>query len=171
MYCLESMDLHTPMSFNVSSSQYLVCTRTKHTGKDEATPVLGFGLLQHPCPVLIGLLHTGIVVDLSVVDLDYLPHPDPLQFATSPSKKVILLKINLIFLFYVNNTHLLFQITREPFDNYIKNLLKHDSTSQPITKLGIKSKLTGREGFQVQKRIRFYFFLMTLTIVIFFFPV
>ncbi|XP_047367265.1 nuclear pore complex protein Nup88 [Vespa velutina] len=101
-----------PSLSNQSSSQYLICTRTKHTGKDEATPILGFGLIQEPC-VLIALLHTGDVVDLSVVDLHYLPrieHPEPI--ATSTKK-----------------------VTKEPFDIYIKNLLKHE-TSQPITKLG-----------------------------------
>lgn len=73
-----------PSLSNQSSSQYLICTRTKHTGKDEATPILGFGLIQEPC-VLIALLHTGDVVDLSVIDLHYLPRielPEPIATST-----------------------------------------------------------------------------------------
>ncbi|KAK2580825.1 hypothetical protein KPH14_005907 [Odynerus spinipes] len=109
-----------PSLSNQSSSQYLICTRTKHTGKDEPTPILGFGLIQEPC-VLIALLHTGDVVDLSVIDLHYLPRielPEPMVTSTK-------------------------KVSKEPFDVYIKNMLKHES-SQPITKLGNRS-MTPRE--------------------------
>ncbi|KAK0159597.1 hypothetical protein PV327_010693 [Microctonus hyperodae] len=126
----ENLHLFSRNNFSSSSSQYLVCTRTKHTDKGNATPVLGFGLLQQPCPVLITLLHTGIVVDLSVVDLDYFPRVEPMQTTISPSKKM----------------------NREPFDNYIRSLLKQESTSQPITKLGIDTKLSGKEAFQLLDR-------------------
>ncbi|XP_043276601.1 nuclear pore complex protein Nup88 isoform X2 [Venturia canescens] len=126
----EEADLHLPTSLNPSNSQYLVCTRTKHTVSEDATPVFGFGLLQQPCPVLIALLHTGVVVDLSVVDLDYLPRIDTPKPMVSPNKK----------------------ITREPFDTYIRNLLKHYSTSQPITKLGTRSKLSAKECLELLYR-------------------
>lgn len=154
---LENADLYLPTSLNPSNSQYLVCTRTKHTGIEEATPVLGFGLLQEPCPVLIALLHTGVVVDLSVVDLHYLPRIDPPEPVVSPSKKVNesldnYNDLNIIFLpgdSYLLTIFVNLKITREPFDTYIRNLLKHDSTSQPITKLGIRSKLSAKECLEV----------------------
>lgn len=60
---------------------------------DEATPILGFGLLQEPC-VLIALLHTGIVIDLSVIDLYYLPRIEQLEPITNITKKVI---INILY--------------------------------------------------------------------------
>ena len=70
-----------------STAHYLVSTRTKYTDKDEATPVLGFGLFQEPC-YLIAILHTGIVVDLSVVDFYYIPKIETSELIQSPSKKV-----------------------------------------------------------------------------------
>lgn len=120
----DQLDSCLPSLSNESSSQYLICTRTKHTGKDEATPILGFGLIQEPC-VLIALLHTGDVIDLSVVDLHYLPRielPKPIETSTK-------------------------KVNREPFDAYIKNLLKHES-SQPITKLGNRS-MTPKESIEL----------------------
>ncbi|XP_063975939.1 nuclear pore complex protein Nup88 [Diachasmimorpha longicaudata] len=125
----ENADLSLPSSLLPSSIQYLLCTRTKYSGNKEATPVLGFGLLQQPCSLLIALLHSGIIVDLSVVDRDYLPNVDCREPAVSSSKKV----------------------TREPFDIYIANLLKHDSASQPITKLGT-TKLSGKEYLELLYR-------------------
>ncbi|XP_067208028.1 nuclear pore complex protein Nup88 [Linepithema humile] len=100
---------------NHSTLQYLFSTRTKHTSTDEATPILGFGLLQEPC-VLIALLHTGIVIDLSVIDLYYLPRIEQLEPIVNVAKKV----------------------NKEPFDVYIKKLLKRE-ISQPITKIGSRS--------------------------------
>lgn len=100
---------------NQSTLQYLFSTRTKHTSADEATPILGFGLLQEPC-VLIALLHTGIVIDLSVIDLYYLPRIEQLEPIAIITKKM----------------------NKEPFDMYIKRLLRRD-VSQPITKIGSRS--------------------------------
>ena len=88
LFFLDNTELLFNTFNNPSNSQYLVSTRTRHTGNDEATPVFGFGLLQQPCPVLIALLHTGEVVDLSVVDLDYLPRIDLPEPIVSPSKRV-----------------------------------------------------------------------------------
>lgn len=55
----------------------------------EDTPILGFSLLQEPC-VLIALLHTGIVIDLSVIDLYYLPRIEQLEPIANITKKVII---------------------------------------------------------------------------------
>ncbi|KAI4497312.1 hypothetical protein M0802_007559, partial [Mischocyttarus mexicanus] len=108
-------DYFLPSLSNESSSHYLICTRTKHTEIDEPTPILGFGLIQEPC-VLIALLHTGDIVDLSVVDPHYLPRVDlPEPIVTSAQR-----------------------VNKESFDMYIKKLLKNDM-SQPITKLGKRS--------------------------------
>ncbi|XP_014296853.1 nuclear pore complex protein Nup88 [Microplitis demolitor] len=122
----DNIDLYLPSSIKPSISQYLICTRTKHTGADEATPVLGFGLLEQPTPIVIALLYSGVVVNFSVIDFDY-------PSAVDSDEPVI----------NSNNT-----VTRESFENYIKNLLKHNSTSQPITKLGMTSTLNGKECFE-----------------------
>ncbi|XP_018374219.1 PREDICTED: nuclear pore complex protein Nup88 [Trachymyrmex cornetzi] len=106
---------YLPSLLNQSVLQYLFSTRTKHTNIDEATPILGFGLLQEPC-VLIALLHTGVVIDLSVIDLYYLPRIEQLEPVMNTAKKV----------------------NKEPFDVYIKKLLRRD-VSQPITKIGSRS--------------------------------
>ncbi|XP_018045895.1 PREDICTED: nuclear pore complex protein Nup88 [Atta colombica] len=106
---------YLPSLLNQSVLQYLFSTRTKHTNIDEATPILGFGLLQEPC-VLIALLHTGIVIDLSVIDLYYLPRIEQLEPIMNTAKKV----------------------NKESFDVYIKKLLRRD-VSQPITKIGSRS--------------------------------
>ncbi|KAG7196705.1 hypothetical protein KM043_016035 [Ampulex compressa] len=108
----EDNDISLPSLANHSNSQYLICTRTKHTREDEATPILGFGLLQEPC-VMVALLHSGVVVDLSVIDLHYLPRIEPPEPVVNPKKTV----------------------NKEPFDVHIRNMLKHE-TSQPITKIG-----------------------------------
>ncbi|XP_054004714.1 nuclear pore complex protein Nup88 isoform X1 [Hylaeus anthracinus] len=104
-----------PMLSYQSSSQYLICRRTKHTPTDEVSSILGFGLLQEPC-VLVALLHTGDVVARSVIDLHYFPKiesPEPM----------------------INSER---QVSKEDFDVYIKKLLKRE-TSQPIIKIGSKS--------------------------------
>ncbi|XP_011161716.1 nuclear pore complex protein Nup88 [Solenopsis invicta] len=106
---------YLPSLLNQSILQYLFSTRTKHTNVDEATPILGFGLLQEPC-VLIALLHTGVVIDLSVIDLYYLPRIEQLEPITNTMKRV----------------------NKEPFDVYIKKLLRRE-VSQPITKIGSHS--------------------------------
>ncbi|XP_018300160.1 nuclear pore complex protein Nup88 isoform X2 [Mycetomoellerius zeteki] len=106
---------YLPSLLNQSILQYLFSTRTKHTNINEATPILGFGLLQEPC-VLIALLHTGVVIDLSVIDLYYLPRIEQLEPVMNTAKKV----------------------NKEPFDVYIKKLLRRD-VSQPITKIGSRS--------------------------------
>ncbi|XP_076640324.1 nuclear pore complex protein Nup88 isoform X1 [Colletes latitarsis] len=108
-------DDRLPSLSNQSSSQYLICRRTKHTGVNEATSILGFGLLQEPC-VLVALLHTGDVVARSVIDLHYFPQIEPPEPIINTEKKV----------------------NKEDFDVYIKKLLKRD-TSQPIIKIGSKS--------------------------------
>ncbi|XP_014468354.1 PREDICTED: nuclear pore complex protein Nup88 [Dinoponera quadriceps] len=108
-------DHHLPSLSNQSTLQYLFSTRTKHTSIDEATPIFGFGLLQEPC-VLVALLHTGVVVDFSVIDLHYLPVAKQLEPIVNTIKKV----------------------NKEPFDAYIKRLLRRD-ISQPITKIGTRS--------------------------------
>ncbi|XP_015177181.1 PREDICTED: nuclear pore complex protein Nup88 isoform X2 [Polistes dominula] len=113
-------DSFLPSLSNESSSHYLICTRTKHTEIDEPTPILGFGLIQEPC-VLIALLHTGDVVDLSVIDPHYLPRVELSEPVVTSAQKV----------------------NKESFDMYIKNLFKND-TSQPITKLG-KQSMTLKE--------------------------
>ncbi|EFN85322.1 Nuclear pore complex protein Nup88 [Harpegnathos saltator] len=112
---IDKNDNHLPALSNQSTLQYLFSTRTKHTNIDEATPIFGFGLLQEPC-VLVALLHTGIVVDLSVIDLHYLPVAKQLEPIVNTMKKM----------------------DKEPFDAYIKKLLKRD-ISQPITKIGTRS--------------------------------
>lgn len=76
-----------PSLSNQSTLQYLFSTRTKHTSVDEATPIFGFGLLQEPC-VLVTLLHTGVVVDLSVIDLHYLPVAKQLEPIVNTMKTV-----------------------------------------------------------------------------------
>ncbi|XP_018337042.1 PREDICTED: nuclear pore complex protein Nup88 [Trachymyrmex septentrionalis] len=106
---------YLPSLLNQSVLQYLFSTRTKHTNISETTPILGFGLLQEPC-VLIALLHTGVVIDLSVIDLYYLPRIEQLEPVMNTAKKV----------------------NKEPFDIYIKKLLRRD-VSQPITKIGSRS--------------------------------
>lgn len=87
----EDADLFLPKLSDQSSSQYLVCTRTKST--QDPAPILGFGLLQEPC-ILIALLHTGVTISLSVVDLHYLLTIKPLEMVISPGKKVKLLKLS-----------------------------------------------------------------------------
>ncbi|KAL7307671.1 hypothetical protein TKK_0000353 [Trichogramma kaykai] len=121
-------ELHLPNLQRASSSQYLLSTRTKYTSSDEATPVLGFGLLQEPC-MLLALLHTGVVVDISVVDSFYIPRVESSAPTVSPSKRV----------------------TKEPFDVYVKRILKHE-TSQPITMIGIRQNLTIPECFDLLYR-------------------
>ncbi|XP_031828609.1 nuclear pore complex protein Nup88 [Nomia melanderi] len=117
-------DARLPSLSNQSSSQYLICRRTKHTGTNEATPILGFGLLQEPC-VFVALLHTGDVVARSVIDLHYFPKIELPEPIVTTEKKV-------------NN---------EAFDVYIKKLLKRE-TSQPIIKIGSKS-ISPRECLQL----------------------
>ncbi|XP_012288846.1 nuclear pore complex protein Nup88 isoform X2 [Orussus abietinus] len=124
----EHADLYLPSFSKHSSSQYLVCTRTKHTREDEATPILGLGLFQEPC-MLIALLHTGVVIDLTIVDLYYLPKIDSPEPLISPNKRV----------------------NKEPFDVHIRNLLQHEIT-QPITKLSLQSKLTVQEYLELLYR-------------------
>ncbi|XP_034952149.1 nuclear pore complex protein Nup88 [Chelonus insularis] len=126
----DNIDLYLPETFHTSKSQYLLCTRTKHTTMDEATSIFGFGLFQQTWPILIALLHTGVVVDISVIDLDYLPQvetPEPMM-----------------------NLHK--NVTRESFETYIKNILKHESTSLPITKLSVESNLSGKECTELLDR-------------------
>ncbi|XP_024872573.1 nuclear pore complex protein Nup88 [Temnothorax curvispinosus] len=103
---------YLPSLLNQSILQYLFSTRTKHTNVDEPTPIFGFGLLQEPC-ILVALLHTGVVIDLSVIDLYYLPRIEQLEPVIDTTKKV----------------------NKEPFDVYIKKLLRRE-ISQPITKIG-----------------------------------
>ena len=120
----ENEDARLPSLLNQSSSQYLICRRTKHTETNEATPILGFGLLQEPC-VLVALLHTGDVVARSVIDLHYFPKIEPPEPIINIEKKV----------------------HKEAFDVYIKRLLKRE-TSQPIMKIGAKS-MSLRECLQL----------------------
>ncbi|XP_012253923.2 nuclear pore complex protein Nup88 [Athalia rosae] len=122
----EEADLFLPALSHQSSSQYLVCTRTKST--QEPAPILGFGLLQEPC-ILVALLHTGVAVSLSVFDLHYLPKIEPIEPVISPGKKVV----------------------KEPFDVYIKNLLKHD-VSQPILKLAPNAESSPQEILELLLR-------------------
>ncbi|KZC11424.1 Nuclear pore complex protein Nup88, partial [Dufourea novaeangliae] len=117
-------DARLPSLSNQSSSQYLICRRTKHTGTNEATPILGFGLLQEPC-VLIALLHTGDIVARSVIDLHYFPKIEPPEPIINTEQKV----------------------NKEAFDVCIKKLLKHETT-QPIIKIGSKS-MSPRECLQL----------------------
>ncbi|OXU27941.1 hypothetical protein TSAR_010338, partial [Trichomalopsis sarcophagae] len=124
----ESVDLYLPNLIKHSSAQYLVSTRTKYTARDEATPVLGFGLLQEPC-ILIALLHTGVVIDISVVDFYYIPKIETTAAVVSPSKKAS-------------------RVTKEAFDTYIKQLLKRE-TSQPITMIGLRQNLSSREYLEL----------------------
>ncbi|KAJ8681137.1 hypothetical protein QAD02_016924 [Eretmocerus hayati] len=124
-----SIDLHIPNLIKNASAQYLVSTRTKYTGKEEATPVLGFGLLQEPC-ILIAILHTGVVIDISVVDLHYIPKIETSAPVTSPSKK---------------------QVVKEQFDSHIKQILKKE-TSQPITMIGLRQNLSTRECLELLYR-------------------
>ncbi|XP_051154402.1 nuclear pore complex protein Nup88 isoform X1 [Leptopilina boulardi] len=124
----ENLDLFLPSLKNQSNSQYLVCTRTKHTVFDDATPILGLGLLREPC-VLISLLYTGFVVNLSIADFNYLPKFEYNRPINSSSKKV----------------------TKEPFDAYIKQFLRHES-SQPITMLGLRQNLTARDSLELLYR-------------------
>ncbi|XP_076645956.1 nuclear pore complex protein Nup88 [Halictus rubicundus] len=116
-----------PSLSNQSSSQYLICRRTKHTGTNEATPILGFGLLQEPC-VLVALLHTGDIVARSVIDMHYFPKIEPLEPIINTEKEIS-------------------KPTKESFDVYIKKLLKRE-TSQPIIKMGPKS-MSPRECLQL----------------------
>lgn len=101
VFCLINIyflgDDENQSTLNHSTLQYLFSTRTKHTSTDEATPILGFGLLQEPC-VLVALLHTGIVVDLSVIDLYYLPRIDQVEPIVNTTKKVIIIN----YMFYYN---------------------------------------------------------------------
>ncbi|XP_011873119.1 PREDICTED: nuclear pore complex protein Nup88 [Vollenhovia emeryi] len=106
---------YLPSLLNQSILQYLFSTRTKHTNVDEPTPMLGFGLLQEPC-ILVALLHTGVVIDLSVIDLYYLPRIEQFEPVINTTNKV----------------------NKEPFDVYIKKLLRRE-VSQPITKIGSRS--------------------------------
>jgi len=89
---LDNDENRLPSLSNQSTLQYLFSTRTKHTDAEEATPILGFGLLQEPC-VLVALLHTGVVVDLSVIDLHYLPRIEQLEPAVNTTKKVIIITV------------------------------------------------------------------------------
>ncbi|KAG9436552.1 nuclear pore complex protein Nup88 [Apis mellifera carnica] len=118
----ENEDARLPSLSNQSSSQYLICRRTKHTQANESTPILGFGLLQEPC-VLIALLHTGDIVVRCVIDLYYFPKIEPPEPVIDKKEKV----------------------NKEEFDVYIKKLLKHE-TSQPLIKVGSKSP---RESLQL----------------------
>nr|XP_003702612.1 PREDICTED: nuclear pore complex protein Nup88 [Megachile rotundata] len=104
-----------PSLLNQSNSQYLICRRTKHTKANEATPILGFGLLQEPC-VLVALLHTGDVVARSIIDLHYFPKIEPPEPIVKKKEKV----------------------NKEEFDMYIKKMLKRE-TSQPLIKIGSES--------------------------------
>ncbi|OAD55069.1 Nuclear pore complex protein Nup88 [Eufriesea mexicana] len=119
----ENDAVRLPSLSNQSSSQYLICRRTKHTEANEATPILGFGLLQEPC-VLIALLHTGDIVARSVIDLYYFPKVEPPEPIIDKKKKV----------------------NKEEFDVYIKKLLKRE-TSQPLIKINSKS-VSPRECLQ-----------------------
>ncbi|XP_014206960.1 nuclear pore complex protein Nup88 [Copidosoma floridanum] len=124
-----SVDLHLPKFMKESSAQYLVSTRTKYTSKDETTPILGFGLLQEPC-VLIALLHTGVVVNKSIVDHCYISKIEATAPVTSPSKKV----------------------TKEPFDTHVKKLLLNREASQPLTMLGLRQNMSPREYLELLYR-------------------
>ncbi|XP_076750215.1 nuclear pore complex protein Nup88 [Xylocopa sonorina] len=117
-------DAHLPSLSNQSSSQYLICRRTKHTEANKATPILGLGLLQEPC-VLIALLHTGNVVSRSVIDFYYVPKIEPPEPVIDKKKNV----------------------QKEEFDVYIKKLLKRE-TSQPLIKIDTKS-ISPRECLQL----------------------
>ncbi|KAH0546993.1 hypothetical protein KQX54_016609 [Cotesia glomerata] len=123
----DNIDLYLPTSIKPSTSQYLICTRTKHTGDDEATPVQGFGLLQQPSPIVVALLYNGVVVNFSVIDFDC-------PSAIDSDEPVV--NFNKV-------------ITRESFENHVRNLLKHDTISQPITKLNVSSSLNGKECFEL----------------------
>ncbi|KAL0114541.1 hypothetical protein PUN28_011677 [Cardiocondyla obscurior] len=114
-FVYDNNENYLPSLLNQSILQYLFSTRTKHTNVDEPTPILGFGLLQEPC-ILISLLHTGVVIDLSVIDLYYLPRIEQLEPVVNTTKKV----------------------NKEPFDVYIKKLLRRE-VSQPITKIGTRT--------------------------------
>ena len=83
----ENEDARLPSLSNQSSSQYLICRRTKHTQANESTPILGFGLLQEPC-VLIALLHTGDIVVRCVIDLYYFPKIEPPEPVIDKKEKV-----------------------------------------------------------------------------------
>ncbi|KOC65343.1 Nuclear pore complex protein Nup88 [Habropoda laboriosa] len=120
----ENDDARLPVLSIQSSSQYLICRRIKHTEMNEATPILGIGLLQEPC-ILIALLHNGNVVARSVIDLYYVPKIEPPEPIIDKKEKV----------------------DKENFDMYIKKLLKHE-TSQPIIKIGSKS-VSSRECLQL----------------------
>nr|XP_034171113.1 nuclear pore complex protein Nup88 [Osmia lignaria] len=113
-----------PSLSNQSNSQYLICRRTKHTGANEATPILGFGLLQEPS-VLVALLHTGDVVARSIIDLHYFPKIEPPEPIIDKKERV----------------------NKEEFDMYIKRLLKRE-TSQPLIKMGSKI-MSPRECLQL----------------------
>ncbi|XP_043518291.1 nuclear pore complex protein Nup88 [Frieseomelitta varia] len=120
----ENDDSRLPSLSNQSNSQYLICRRTKHTEVNEATPILGFGLLQEPC-VLVALLHTGDIVARSVIDLYYFPKIELPEFITDKKEKM----------------------NKETFDVYIKKLLKRE-TSQPLIKIGSRS-VSPRECLQL----------------------
>ncbi|XP_078038359.1 nuclear pore complex protein Nup88-like [Augochlora pura] len=94
-------DVCLPSPSNQSSSQHWICGRTKQRGTNDATPILGIGIFQEPY-VLVALLHTGDVVSRSLIDLRYFPKIEPLEPVTNKEKKP----------------------TKEPFDVYIKKLLK-----------------------------------------------
>ncbi|XP_066587565.1 nuclear pore complex protein Nup88 [Prorops nasuta] len=118
-------DDHLPQLTNQSNSQYLICTRTKHTDSEQLTPILGLGFLQEPC-TLIGVLHNGDIVDIPIVDFYYMQRlqlPEPMKNPATDISKV-------------------------DFYTHIKNLLKHEN-SQPITKLGIQSKMSLQESLQL----------------------
>ncbi|XP_026668157.1 nuclear pore complex protein Nup88-like [Ceratina calcarata] len=117
-------DVPLPSISNQSSSQYLICTRTEHTGMNDATPILGFGLLQEPC-VLIALLHNGDIIARSVIDFYYFPKIEPPEPVIHNKNK----------------------IHKEEFDVYIKKLLKRE-TSQPLIKMSTKS-MSPRECLQL----------------------
>lgn len=99
-FFLDNSGNYLPSLSNQSTLQYLFSTRTKHTNIDEATPILGFGLLQEPC-VLIALLHTGIVIDLSVIDLYYLPKIEQLEPIANTTKKVVINILIIILIYYI----------------------------------------------------------------------
>ncbi|KAK1117799.1 hypothetical protein K0M31_015734 [Melipona bicolor] len=122
----ENDDARLPSLLNQSNSQYLICRRTKHTEVNEATPILGFGLLQEPC-VLVALLHTGDIVARSVIDLYYFPQIELPELIVDKKEKL--------------------QMNKETFDVYIKKLLKRE-TSQPLIKIGPRS-VSPRECLQL----------------------
>lgn len=150
---LDCIQLQLPNLVRQSSAQYLVTTRTKYTGKQEATPILGFGLLQEPC-ILVALLHTGQVIDISVVDYYFISNPESATLPLSPTKKVKLfishLLVSIIFIFFMRFFALYYQgdqrtlwlshktVAQEgclPTDNYDRSTAKSHSSRVPWGKI------------------------------------